>query len=48
MAEILGFDAYSPKEIAEKVEAVGVVKAQRDRQGAGDHISDFGVCRGGL
>ncbi len=28
MAEILGFDAFSPKEIAEKVEAVGVVKAR--------------------
>ncbi|MDP2168730.1 MAG: formate/nitrite transporter family protein [Thermodesulfovibrionales bacterium] len=28
MAEIFGFDAYSPKEIAEKVENVGVTKAQ--------------------
>jgi formate/nitrite transporter len=27
MAEILGFDAFSPKEIAEKVQTVGVVKA---------------------
>lgn len=28
MAEILGFDAFSPKEIAEKVESVGVAKAR--------------------
>jgi formate transporter len=28
MAEILGFDAFSPKEIAEKVESVGVTKAR--------------------
>ncbi|TAL25529.1 MAG: formate/nitrite transporter family protein [Nitrospirae bacterium] len=28
MAELFGFDAYSPKEIAEKVENVGVVKAR--------------------
>lgn len=28
MAEILGFDAFSPKEIAEKVENVGVAKAR--------------------
>ncbi len=28
MAEIFGFDAFSPKEIAEKVEAVGVTKAR--------------------
>jgi formate/nitrite transporter len=28
MAEILGFDAFSPREIAEKVDAVGVVKAR--------------------
>lgn len=28
MAEVFGFDAYSPKEIAEKVENVGVVKAR--------------------
>jgi formate/nitrite transporter len=27
MAEILGFDAFSPKDIAEKVQTVGVVKA---------------------
>ncbi len=27
MAEILGFDAFSPKEIAEKIQTVGVVKA---------------------
>ena len=27
MAEILGFDAFSPKEIADKVENVGVIKA---------------------
>jgi len=28
MAEILGFDAFSPKEITEKVESVGVAKAR--------------------
>jgi formate/nitrite transporter len=28
MAEIFGFDAYAPKEIAEKVESVGVAKAR--------------------
>jgi formate/nitrite transporter len=28
MAEIFGFDAYSPKEIAERVETVGVAKAR--------------------
>lgn len=28
MAEILGFDAFSPKEITEKVESVGVTKAR--------------------
>lgn len=28
MAEVFGFDAYSPKEIAEKVENVGVTKAR--------------------
>lgn len=28
MAEILGFDAFSPKEIAEKVQSVGVAKAR--------------------
>lgn len=28
MAEIFGFDAYSPKEIAERVETTGVVKAR--------------------
>jgi formate/nitrite transporter len=28
MAEIFGFDAYSPKEIAERVETIGVVKAR--------------------
>jgi len=28
MSEIFGFDAYSPKEIAERVEAVGVTKAR--------------------
>ena len=28
MREILGFDAYSPKEIAERVESVGVAKAR--------------------
>ena len=28
MAEILGFDAFSPKEIAERVESVGVTKAR--------------------
>ena len=28
MAEILGFDAFSPKEIADKVENVGVIKAR--------------------
>src|SRR6187399_2097348 len=27
MAEVFGFDCYSPKEIAEKVETVGVTKA---------------------
>jgi formate/nitrite transporter FocA (FNT family) len=27
MAEVFGFDCYSPKEIAEKVENVGVAKA---------------------
>jgi len=28
MAEIFGFDAYAPKEIADKVEAVGVAKTR--------------------
>jgi formate/nitrite transporter len=28
MSEIFGFDAYSPKEIAERVEAIGVAKAR--------------------
>src|ERR1043165_3567561 len=28
MAELFGFDAYSPKEIAERVENVGVTKAR--------------------
>jgi formate/nitrite transporter FocA (FNT family) len=28
MAELFGFDAYSPKEIAERVEAIGVGKAR--------------------
>jgi len=28
MSEIFGFDAYAPKEIAEKVEAIGVAKAR--------------------
>ena len=28
MQEIFGFDAFSPKEIAERVENVGVVKAR--------------------
>jgi len=28
MAEIFGFDAYAPKEIAERVETVGVAKAR--------------------
>lgn len=28
MAEIFGFDAYSPKEIAERVESIGVAKAR--------------------
>jgi formate/nitrite transporter FocA (FNT family) len=28
MAEIFGFDAYSPKEIAERVETIGVAKAR--------------------
>jgi formate/nitrite transporter FocA (FNT family) len=28
MAEIFGFDAYSPKEIAEQVEKIGVAKAR--------------------
>jgi len=28
MAEIFGFDAYAPKEIAERIEAVGVTKAR--------------------
>ncbi len=28
MAEIYGFDAYSPREIAERVENVGVAKAR--------------------
>ena len=28
MAEIFGFDAYSPKEIAERVESIGVTKAR--------------------
>jgi len=27
MAELFGFDAYSPKEIAERVENIGVTKA---------------------
>ena len=26
MSEIFGFDAYSPKEIAERVESIGVAK----------------------
>jgi formate transporter len=29
MSEIYGFDAYSPKEIAERVESVGVAKARQ-------------------
>ena len=28
MAEIFGFDAYSPNEIAERVQSVGVAKAR--------------------
>ena len=28
MAEVFGFDAYSPKEIAERVQTVGVAKAR--------------------
>jgi formate/nitrite transporter FocA (FNT family) len=28
MAEIFGFDAYSPNEIAERVESIGVAKAR--------------------
>ena len=28
MSEVFGFNAYSPKEIAERVETVGVAKAQ--------------------
>ena len=28
MSEIFGFDAYSPKEIAERVQSVGVAKAR--------------------
>jgi formate/nitrite transporter FocA (FNT family) len=28
MAEIFGFDTYSPKEIAERVETIGVAKAR--------------------
>jgi len=28
MAELYGFDAYSPREIAARVEAVGVAKAR--------------------
>src|SRR4029434_10366521 len=28
MAELVGFDAYSPKEIAERVENIGVTKAR--------------------
>ena len=28
MSEIFGFNAYSPKEIAERVESVGVAKAR--------------------
>ena len=28
MAELFGFDAYSPKEIAERVENIGVTKAR--------------------
>ena len=28
MSEIFGFDAYAPKEIAERVEAIGVTKAR--------------------
>jgi len=34
VAEIFGFDCYSPKEIAERVETVGVTKARLPR-GAG-------------
>ena len=28
MSEIFGFDAYAPKEIAERVETIGVTKAR--------------------
>ena len=44
MAEIFGFDAYAPKEIAEKVEAVGVAKARLP------FVSQFalGVLAGGF
>ena len=44
MAEIFGFDAYSPKEIAERVENIGVTKARLPLL----TVATLGVLAGGF
>ena len=44
MAELFGFDAYSPKEIAERVENIGVTKARLPLL----TVATLGVLAGGF
>src|SRR5215467_7985996 len=44
MAEIFGFDAYSPKEIAERVENIGLAKARLPLS----TLATLGILAGGF